>query len=222
VHGAPVVDYLGAGAYQATYALDASSHAIVSLQWQSVVPPGRDPNSVHSEDLLVTCRIDPSDDVQRYGAELPALPGEHFTGLMERVVDAGAVPGLEGPVATALDLRGQLATMFVTGPVALYSPFYVSSSGYGLFRRRHLARRLRHGIVFRRRLAGVRGPADPPAPDSGPDPKTILDRYTQLAGRPLVPPSWAFLPWRWRDEEQEPARVLRQNPGQRPLQLTAR
>jgi len=28
---------------------------------------------------------------------------------------------------------------------------------------------------------------------------TILDEYTRLVGRPIVPPDWAFLHWRWRD-----------------------
>ena len=29
---------------------------------------------------------------------------------------------------------------------------------------------------------------------------TILDEYTGVVGRPFVPPDWAFLHWRWRDE----------------------
>lgn len=215
VHGAPVVAYLGSGTYQATYSLDAGSHAIVSLQWQSVVSPGRGSNSAHSEDLLVTCRIDPADEVQRYGAELPATAGEHFIGLMERVVDAGSMPGLEGPLDTALDLRGQKATMFVTAPVALYSPFYLSSAGYGLF-----VEGTWPAVFDMASSSDVVSLAFEGAPIRlhlipGPDPKTILDRYTQLAGRPLVPPAWAFLPWRWRDEnknltafyDKTPARV---------------
>ena len=34
----------------------------------------------------------------------------------------------------------------------------------------------------------------------GPEHATILDEYTALTGRPFVPPDWAFLHWRWRDE----------------------
>jgi alpha-glucosidase (family GH31 glycosyl hydrolase) len=33
----------------------------------------------------------------------------------------------------------------------------------------------------------------------GPEHATILDEYTNLVGRPFVPPAWAFLHWRWRD-----------------------
>ena len=35
---------------------------------------------------------------------------------------------------------------------------------------------------------------------AGPDHATILDEYTGVVGRPIVPPDWAFLHWRWRDE----------------------
>ncbi|MFQ5515835.1 MAG: glycoside hydrolase family 31 protein, partial [Myxococcota bacterium] len=34
----------------------------------------------------------------------------------------------------------------------------------------------------------------------GPSFETILDEYTSLVGHPFVPPPWAFLHWRWRDE----------------------
>src|SRR5207244_11660856 len=33
----------------------------------------------------------------------------------------------------------------------------------------------------------------------GPEYATILDEYSSLVGRPIVPPDWAFLHWRWRD-----------------------
>ena len=35
---------------------------------------------------------------------------------------------------------------------------------------------------------------------AGPEHTTILDEYTNLTGRPFVPPDWAFLNWRWRGE----------------------
>ena len=203
VHGTAGVAYLGSGTYQATYTLDAGGLAVVTLQWQSVLPSGRSPDSPHSEDLLVTLQMDRVNDVRRYGAELPIQSGEHFIGLMERVVDAGTTPGLDGPIETALDLRGQEATMFVTAPVALYSPFYLASTGYGLFVEGNLAGRVRPGQASDDLVSlAFEGPALRLHLIPGPDPRTILDRYTQLAGRPIVPPSWVFLPWRWRDENR--------------------
>jgi len=203
VHGTAGVAYLGSGTYQATYTLDAGGLAVVTLQWQSVLPSGRSSDSPHSEDLLVTLQMDRVNDVRRYGAELPIQAGEHFVGLMERVVDAGTTPGLDGPIETALDLRGQEATMFVTAPVALYSPFYLASTGYGLFVEGTWPGQFDLGQASDDLVSlAFEGPALRLHLIPGPDPRTILDRYTQLAGRPIVPPSWVFLPWRWRDENR--------------------
>jgi hypothetical protein len=89
---------------------------------------------------------------------------------------------------------------------ALYAPFFQSSSGqprrrrYG--RRRVRPRRTDPRTVSFRFEAGS-------TPESrrlvyrvfaGPDHGTILDEYTALTGRPIVPPDWAFLHWRWRGE----------------------
>lgn len=36
----------------------------------------------------------------------------------------------------------------------------------------------------------------------------VLDRYTTMTGRPIVPPEWAFAPFQWRNEHRDQAEVL--------------
>jgi alpha-glucosidase (family GH31 glycosyl hydrolase) len=97
---------------------------------------------------------------------------------------------------------------------SLYAPFFQTSRGYGL---------AVAGTTFglfdvaaaEERTVGFRFEAGTTAESrrlvfhlfAGPDHATILDEYTALTGRPFVPPAWAFLHWRWRDEVRrgEPA-----------------
>jgi alpha-glucosidase (family GH31 glycosyl hydrolase) len=109
--------------------------------------------------------------------------------------------------AGSLDRRGEAIEMVVKPTVSLYAPFHQSSRGFGLsvagtsagtydvgaavpdellFRfeagRSRESQRLRFHLFF------------------GPEHAAILDEYTRLTGRPFVPPEWAFLHWRYRDE----------------------
>ena len=69
-------------------------------------------------------------------------------------------PGSRGRSRQRFDFRGQEATMFVTAPVALYSPFYRGVRPATALRRGHLAGRVRpRAGLGRPRVARVRGPA---------------------------------------------------------------
>jgi alpha-glucosidase (family GH31 glycosyl hydrolase) len=150
------------------------------------------------------------------GDRFALAPGERIYGLSERPRDSRVIlPGrLEVPIeelvpvdAGTLDRRGEIVEMIVKPTVSLYAPFYQSSRGFGLavdgtsagsydvghaapdellFRfetgRSPESRRLRFQLFF------------------GPEHSIILDEYTRLSGRPFVPPDWAFLHWRYRDE----------------------
>jgi alpha-D-xyloside xylohydrolase len=153
--------------------------------------------------------------VEAFGDRWRVRRREVIYGLTERLRDSPIfVPGIiDVPVddirpreVGSLDRRGETVEMRVLPTFSLYAPFYQSSRGYGLavagttFGLFDVATTDRRVVSFRFE-AGT-------TPESqrlvfhlfaGPDHPTILDEYTNLTGRPIVPPDWAFLHWRWRD-----------------------
>jgi alpha-glucosidase (family GH31 glycosyl hydrolase) len=162
--------------------------------------------------------LDPPDApaVTAAGERLRSPKHERIYGLTERLRDSPPfIPGLvdqpvddlRPPEAGSLDRRGETVEMRILPTFSLYAPFYHSSRGYGLavagttFGLFDLAESDPSTVRLRFETGTT--------PDSrrfvlrffvGPDPLTILDEYTHLVGRPLVPPDWAFLHWRWRGE----------------------
>ncbi|OWY69657.1 hypothetical protein B7486_20120 [cyanobacterium TDX16] len=88
-------------------------------------------------------------------------------------------------------------------------PFYMSTRGYGLFvesfepgsfdfnatDRDHVLLKYR---ASRLRIVFI----------DGPDFASILDDYTDLSGRPRVPPAWSFAPWKSRNVHNNREEVL--------------
>lgn len=150
------------------------------------------------------------------GARFRSPPTELVYGLTERLRDSPPIaPGvidiprddIRPPEVGSLDRRGETVEMRILPTFSVYAPFYQSSRGYGLavagttFGVFDLAKSDPRTIAFRFETGTT--------PESrrlvfslfvGPDYATILDEYTRLTGRPFVPPDWAFLHWRWRDE----------------------
>src|SRR5439155_19092314 len=140
---------------------------------------------------------------------------ERIYGLTERLRDSPPlVPGpidipaddAKPPEVGSLDRRGETVEMRVLPTFSVYAPFYQSSRGYGLavagttFGLFDLAKSDARTVSFRFETGTT-------AESQrllfhffvGPEYETILDEYTSLVGRPIVPPDWAFLHWRWRD-----------------------
>jgi alpha-D-xyloside xylohydrolase len=154
--------------------------------------------------------------VNAVGERLRSPASERIYGLTERLRDSPVIqPGvldfsqddIDPPEVGSLDRRGETVEMRIIPTFSVYAPFYQSSLGYGLavggttFGLFDLAKSDPSTVRFRFETAS--------APQSrrlvfdvfaGPDYATILDEYTSLVGRPLVPPDWAFLHWRWSDE----------------------
>ena len=154
--------------------------------------------------------------VNAVGERLRSPANERIYGLTERlrdspVIQAGVLDFSQDDIAPpevgSLDRRGETVEMRIIPTFSIYAPFYQSSLGYGLavggttFGLFDLARSDPQTVRLRFETAS--------APESrrlvfqlfaGPEYATILDEYTNLVGRPIVPPDWAFLHWRWRDE----------------------
>jgi alpha-glucosidase (family GH31 glycosyl hydrolase) len=150
------------------------------------------------------------------GGRLRSPGKERIYGLTERLRDSPPlVPGVidipaddvAPPEVGSLDRRGERVEMRILPTISIYAPFYQSSRGYGLavagttFGVFDLARSAPRTVSFRFETGTT--------PESrrlvvrlfvGPEHATILDEYTHLTGRPIVPPDWAFLHWRWRDQ----------------------
>lgn len=148
---------------------------------------------------VVSVRFVPNTGIERVGEILAAGTGEHFHGLTERARGNDDDVPRDPSVPVALDRRGERVVMDVNGTVSLYAPFYLSSAGYGLY-----VDNTRLGFFD---VAGedderVRFAFDGSSlsyhvfPGS---PKQVLNQYTELVGRPAIPPRWAFGTWRWRD-----------------------
>jgi len=142
----------------------------------------------------------PSDDIIGWGMALEASPGEYFTGLFERVVDGNQAESWKVGITEAMDLRGQAVDMLIKPTVSLYTPFYLSSDGYGLFvngtwpGHYDFCRTDPERVLISFEGPGLSGIIYPSR-----NPAEIVKAHSLHVGPSIVPPKWAFLPWRWRD-----------------------
>ncbi len=141
------------------------------------------------------------------GERLDSPADESIYGLAERAVTNVILSEAFALPVGGLDRRGTQVDMKMEATVALFTPFFHTSRGYGVFvegtaiGRYDLAKANADAIEYEFEI--------PPGRDSldyvflaGPSPDAILDRYTSLTGRPFLPPEWAFKHWRWRDEHR--------------------
>jgi alpha-glucosidase (family GH31 glycosyl hydrolase) len=130
-----------------------------------------------------------------------ATTEEYFTGIFERVVDGHQNNSWADGIEAALNLRGQQVDVRLKPTVSAYAPFYISSANYGFFNEStwpgtidfcndnpEIVKISFEGPEFRFKIYSANNPMD------------IVRRHTLEAGPPVVPPDWAFGPWRWRDE----------------------
>lgn len=147
----------------------------------------------------VALSFTPAEGIVRVGEVLAARAGEHFQGLTERARGNDDDVPRDSSVSVALDRRGERVVMDVNGTVSLYAPFYLSSSGYGLY-----VESTWLGVfdVAKADAGRVRFAFDGPSlayhvfPGT---PEQILSQYAEVVGPPAMPPRWAFGTFRWRD-----------------------
>jgi alpha-glucosidase (family GH31 glycosyl hydrolase) len=93
--------------------------------------------------------------------------------------------------------------MWVIPSEAVYAPFWVSSRGYGMWIEganpgTFDIGKTQSDVLRTNWYVGAEGLSAVFV--EGPAFAEILERYTAMTGRPIQPPEWVFLPWKWRDE----------------------
>jgi len=149
----------------------------------------------------VSITATPAADVTRWGLAIDAQPDEYFTGLMERVVDGPQQASWAPGITRSMNLRGQKVEMIVKPTTSIYAPFYLSSRGYAVFVKGtwpglfdfEVSRPDRAGIEFE-------GPSFAMKVYTGDRPADLVRAHAMDAGPPVLPPTWMYAPWRWRDE----------------------
>ncbi|HHD63955.1 MAG TPA: glycoside hydrolase family 31 protein, partial [Desulfobulbaceae bacterium] len=155
--------------------------------------------------LSATPTADDGEEILRWGINFRADADEFFTGVFERTVDGNQKKSWEEGIKTAMNLRGQEVEMLIKPSLGLYAPFFLSSRGYGFYaggywpgsidfcrKNKELVQVQLEGreVSFRIYTSG--------------SPAKIVMEHAMAAGPPILPPKWAFLPWRWRDDHANP------------------
>ena len=143
---------------------------------------------------------EPDTGIIKWGMNIAANPEEYFTGLFERTVDGLQSESWKTGIKDAMNIRGQEIDMIIKPTLSLYSPFYLSSEGYGLFINgtwpgHYDMCKTNPGIV----KVEFEGPSFTGIIYLNDNPAEIVKAHSLHTGPTIVPPRWAFLPWRWRD-----------------------
>src|SRR5262249_17531957 len=85
------------------------------------------------DNFILALNANPNTGVLKWGVSISTGPHEHFTGLMERVVDGPQQNSWAPGRREGLDLRGQKVDMILKPTTSVYAPFYLSSRGYAVF-----------------------------------------------------------------------------------------
>jgi alpha-glucosidase (family GH31 glycosyl hydrolase) len=150
--------------------------------------------------------IEGKGEFEKLGAAFRVGAEEGFYGLMERVVQGGQGFSWKPGMTEGFDLRGQTVDLYVLPTVAVYSPFYVSSAGYGVYVESDWPGTYRFGVTANGRTAPTEVTLEYEGPElvlrviPGPTPLEATERYSRTVGTSLLPPRFAFGPLRWRDE----------------------
>jgi len=149
---------------------------------------------------------EPSDGILGWGFSLNAYEGEYFTGCTEKVIDGAQFEGSENAfwtegITAGLNLRGQTMRMFVNSSMALYSPFYYSCRGYGLSVKGTWPGVYDFGKTIDDLVRiSFEGPALEMKVYTAKTPAEIIKAYSLEVGPTILPPRWAFTPWKWRND----------------------
>jgi len=176
-------------------------------EWQAKTRDGRVASILilpEGDNYTVRFGAQPADGIAKWGFHIDSRKEEYFTGLMERVVDgpqqASWAPGLK----ESMNLRGQKVEMLVKPTTSVYAPFYISSRGYGLFVKTDWPGKYDFCATNPQQVEiEFEGPALELKIYTAAQPASIVSAHALDAGPPVLPPKWAYRPWRWRDEHTQ-------------------
>ncbi len=160
---------------------------------------------------------EPDTGILKWGIGLSASENEYFTGLFERTVDGIQTESWKEGIREALNIRGQKIDMLIKPTLSLYCPFYLSSAGYGLFIEGtwpgsyDLCK-----TDSSRILIEFEGPSMSGIIYTSAHPADIVKAHSRHVGPTIVPPRWAFLPWRWRDNHTNNKNYFDNTPANTP------
>jgi alpha-glucosidase (family GH31 glycosyl hydrolase) len=189
--------------------LTAKSQDIRGRPWKGQVkmPDGRIVSaSAEPERRNFTIRLSaqPDSDILKWGLAIESASDEHFTGLMERVVDGPQAASWAPGRQEAMNLRGQKVDMIIKPTLSVYAPFYLSSRGYAVFVKGNWPGYFDFCVDDAQRVKiEFEGPSLEMKLYTGRDPAKIVCEHALDAGPPFLPPKWMFTPWRWRDEHAQ-------------------
>jgi alpha-D-xyloside xylohydrolase len=152
-------------------------------------------------DFDFTLKVKDQSKATQWFININATQDEYFTGIFERVVDGQQNNSWAKGIETAMNLRGERIEMKLKPTVSAYAPFYLSSNNYGFF-----VEGTWPGIFdFCNQHQNVvqisfEGPAFAFRFYLKSSPMQIVQKHALETGPSVVPPEWAFGPWRWRDE----------------------
>lgn len=159
----------------------------------SITPQGKD--------FAIRMSAQPDVDILNWGISISASENEYFTGLMERVVDGPQRVSWSPGLQAAMDLRGQKVEMIVKPTTSVYAPFYLSSRGYACFVKGTWPGNYDFCAEDPQRVKiQFEGPAFELKIYTAENPGSLVSAHALEVGPPFLPPRWAYLPWRWRDE----------------------
>ncbi len=170
------------------------------------------------EKVEVRLEVEGKKPAERLGLSLALREKESLYGLMERTVPGKQALSWKPGVGRGLDLRGLAVEMKVRPTLSLYEPFLVSSRGWSLLVKGTWPGRFDLGASRKETLDfSFLGPRLEVLFHL---PGRVLEcvRAQALrAGPPFLPPSWAFGPWRWRDNHANPGAFFDGVPNRLPF-----
>jgi len=156
--------------------------------------------------VVITFYLSDMEGVTELGFAYHSPVSEHIHGLTERVVDGpDNASWRELGQEVSLDRRGERVRMRLRPTFSMYSPFYITSKGYGIYVDTtwpgfyDLAATEQETVRF-----SFEGPRLVFHIFPGPTPAELLNQYTALTGRPLLSPKWACLVWRRIEHRNRP------------------
>ncbi len=154
--------------------------------------------------MEVAMRIDDMLPKERLLANLVVTPEEGFSGIMERVVQGAQDASWSPNTTEALNLRGQAFQLEVLPTIALYSPFFVSTAGYGIYVDSHWPGKYDFGKSDPDVVAlNYEGPELVFQVFPGQTPMEVVERFSLATGTTTMPPKWALGHYRWRDDHYD-------------------